>query len=161
MYLLQVRCSPLSPAPAEPHPYLSAAVHPCRLLSTVLHNKLCVSINCNVGIFFFFFCFSASIPPQFKLLVINVQSVISDQLNTDNRRIWRSQIFKLFFANDFDDYLDYSTSKPQLLGDNSVTVNPHFHTLRLIDQNLAAARIAHSIIPYVLHRLLSWHLAHC
>ncbi|PKU85211.1 hypothetical protein MA16_Dca018261 [Dendrobium catenatum] len=71
--------------------------------------------------------------------------------------MWRSQIFKLFKAKNYEGFLDNSLSAPsRLLIDSSgkSQINPAYARWHLVDQNIAATLssiVTTSILPYVLH----------
>ncbi|KAH0470888.1 hypothetical protein IEQ34_000611 [Dendrobium chrysotoxum] len=98
-----------------------------------------------------------AIPPQLKFLMTNVKAIINTQLTPNNYFIWKSQILKLFTANGLDGYLDGTAIKLQkqiLIAEGSVSINPHYQTWLLVDQNLSAAlysTISPSLLPYVLN----------
>ncbi|KAI0497789.1 hypothetical protein KFK09_021024 [Dendrobium nobile] len=98
-----------------------------------------------------------SIPASLKFLMSNVKTILNTSLTTDNYPIWRSQITKLFSANNFFGYLDGFIPKPpkqSLNADNAVISNPQYSFWQLIDQNLDSAlfsTISASILPYVLN----------
>ncbi|PKU77483.1 Retrovirus-related Pol polyprotein from transposon TNT 1-94 [Dendrobium catenatum] len=100
---------------------------------------------------------NVAIPPQLKFFMANVKTMVTVQLNTDNHLIWKSQLLKLFAANNYEGYLTGATEKPakQILGiDGSVRVNPLFTTWMLIDQHLASAiysTVSASLLPYILN----------
>ncbi|KAL0929070.1 hypothetical protein M5K25_001010 [Dendrobium thyrsiflorum] len=100
---------------------------------------------------------NVSIPPQLKFFMANVKTMVTVQLNTDNHLIWKSQLLKLFTANNYEGYLTGTTLKPpkQIQAtDGSVRVNPLFTTWMLVDQHLASAiysTVSASLVPYILN----------
>ncbi|KAI0492109.1 hypothetical protein KFK09_026374 [Dendrobium nobile] len=104
------------------------------------------------------------IPPQLKFFMANVKTMVTVQLTKDNHLIWKSQLLKLFTANNYEGYLTGDIAKPpkQLLSsDGSVTVNPLYSTWMLIDQHLASAiysTISASLLPYILNLESTHHI---
>lgn len=93
------------------------------------------------------------IPPSLKFLMANIRSVINIQLSTENYPLWRSQIWKLFLANEFDRFLDGSTIKPvrqSISPDGIVIPNPNYNIWNLIDQNLAATLYSPMFFVWIL-----------
>ncbi|KAI0520642.1 hypothetical protein KFK09_008120 [Dendrobium nobile] len=87
----------------------------------------------------------------------NVKTMVTIQLTPDNHLIWKSQLLKLFTANNFDGYLMGVVLKPQkhmLSANSSVVMNPLYTSWLLVDQHLASAlysTISPSLLPYVLN----------
>ncbi|KAL0928428.1 hypothetical protein M5K25_000309 [Dendrobium thyrsiflorum] len=54
---------------------------------------------------------AVSIPPQLKFFMANVKTMVNVQLISENHLIWKSQLLKLFTANNFDGYLIGSTEE--------------------------------------------------
>ncbi|XP_020677738.1 uncharacterized protein LOC110096231 [Dendrobium catenatum] len=98
-----------------------------------------------------------AIPPKLKFFMSTIKTLVNTQLSTENYPVWKAQVYKLFSANGFEDFLTGAASKPskQVKNlDGSLSPNPLFHTWFLIDQNLAAAifsTIGSSLLPYVLN----------
>ncbi|KAI0498246.1 hypothetical protein KFK09_021487 [Dendrobium nobile] len=97
------------------------------------------------------------IPQQLKFFMANVKTMVTVQLTTENHLIWKSQLLKLFTANNFDGYLDGTIVPPakQIVDSNGQSkTNPLYSTWLLIDQHLASAiysTISASLLPYVLN----------
>ncbi|KAI0519495.1 hypothetical protein KFK09_006944 [Dendrobium nobile] len=108
--------------------------------------------------------YEVSIPPQLKFFMSNLKTMVTVQLTTDNHLIWKSQLLKLFTANNYEGYLTGDIPKPpkQLLSsDGSVIINPQYSTWMLIDQHLASAiysTVSASLLPYILNLESTHHI---
>ncbi|XP_020674178.1 uncharacterized protein LOC110093588 [Dendrobium catenatum] len=97
------------------------------------------------------------IPSSLKFLISKIKAIIPIQLSNKNYSTWRSQILKLFRANNYSGFLDKNTSIPShITTDSTVTSRPNmaYSCWILADQNLTAAicsTIFACILPYVLH----------
>ncbi|KAI0507419.1 hypothetical protein KFK09_013544 [Dendrobium nobile] len=97
------------------------------------------------------------IPSSLKFLISNIKTIVPIQLSNDNYATWRSQIWKLFRANNYSSFLDQTTVIPsRTIIDSTGTsiINEAYCRWVLADQNLAAAicsTISASILPYVLN----------
>ncbi|KAI0492930.1 hypothetical protein KFK09_027206 [Dendrobium nobile] len=97
------------------------------------------------------------IPPQLKFFMANVKSMVTVQLTTENHLIWKSQLLKLFTANNFDGYLTGEIPPPAkyiLNSSGNSKINPLYSTWLLIDQHLASAiysTVSASLLPYILN----------
>ncbi|KAI0530962.1 hypothetical protein KFK09_000511 [Dendrobium nobile] len=96
-------------------------------------------------------------PPQLKFFMSNVKTMVIVQLTSENHFLWKSQLLKLFTANNFECHLTGSSAQlaKQILNDNGASVlNPLYTTWMLIDQHLASAiysTVSPSLLPYVLN----------
>ncbi|KAI0494554.1 hypothetical protein KFK09_024695 [Dendrobium nobile] len=87
----------------------------------------------------------------------NVKTMVNVQLTTENHLIWKSQMLKLFTANNFEGHLTGHTVKPakQILApDGSRSHNPLYSTYMLIDQHLSSAiysTVSPTLLPYILN----------
>ncbi|PKU68904.1 Retrovirus-related Pol polyprotein from transposon TNT 1-94 [Dendrobium catenatum] len=83
--------------------------------------------------------------------------MVTVQLTTENHLIWKSQLLKLFTANNFEGYLDGTIVPPtkQITDVNGNSrINPLYSTWMLIDQHLASAiysTVSASLLPYILN----------
>ncbi|KAI0504725.1 hypothetical protein KFK09_015678 [Dendrobium nobile] len=97
------------------------------------------------------------IPHQLKFFMANVKSMVTVQLTTENHLIWKSQLLKLFTANNFDGYLNGTTvpSEKHVTDSNGNSkTNPLYSAWLLIDQHLASAiysTVFASLLPYILN----------
>ncbi|KAI0496212.1 hypothetical protein KFK09_022521 [Dendrobium nobile] len=100
---------------------------------------------------------SPVISSSLKFVLSNLKNIVQNPLSPDNYPLWRSQIFKICRANNFDTFLDPNSSIPHqsiTQTDGTITPNSSYAQWLLTDQNLAAAicsTISASILPYVLH----------
>ncbi|PKU64191.1 Retrovirus-related Pol polyprotein from transposon TNT 1-94 [Dendrobium catenatum] len=87
----------------------------------------------------------------------NVKTMVTVQLTTDNHLLWKSQLLKLFAANNFEGYLTGASLQPPkeiLAADGTTKINQSFQLWMLIDQHLASAiysTISSSLLPYILN----------
>ncbi|KAI0524753.1 hypothetical protein KFK09_004138 [Dendrobium nobile] len=88
--------------------------------------------------------------PSLKFIIANLKTLVPHHLSSDNYPIWRNQIVKLFKANGFDKFLEFSSNPDQENHDSKYNVKSWIFT----DQNLAAAicsTISAPVLPYVMH----------
>ncbi|KAI0527296.1 hypothetical protein KFK09_002895 [Dendrobium nobile] len=91
-----------------------------------------------------------SLYPSLKFIITNLKTLVPHHLTSDNYQIWRTQIVKLFKANDFDKFLESSSHPDQENQDSNYNADSWNFT----DQNLAAAicsTISAPVLPYVMH----------
>ncbi|KAL0915712.1 hypothetical protein M5K25_013164 [Dendrobium thyrsiflorum] len=97
------------------------------------------------------------IPSSLKFLISNIKTIVPIQLSNENYSTWRSQILKLFRANNYAAFLDKSTPVPPRLILNTTGIsrpNMAYSRWMLVDHNLIAAICSTSttgILPYIFH----------
>ncbi|KAI0510738.1 hypothetical protein KFK09_011347 [Dendrobium nobile] len=93
--------------------------------------------------------------PALKFILSNLKSLVPHHLSPNNYPVWRNQIFKLFKANGFSQFLDPPSDSVSSSADQDLPdFDPKSPKWIITDQNLAAAlcsTISASVIPFVMH----------